>query len=136
MNNNETRTGYVKPPDGHYVGEIYGIAREEASDGHPKYKWFVNAKNCMTGQEVKITKVYSLCSKKALDFMLKELELIGVTDVKSREDIDAKKDDIMHKRFLFEAVTREDGWQCYYIKGLATDEPPEAESSFGISDAW
>ena len=134
---NDTRTaGYIKPPDGHYVGKIYGIAREESSDGHPKYKWLVNAKNCMTGQEVKITKVYSLCSKKVLDFMLKELELIGVTDVKSREDIDAKKDDIMHKRFLFEAVTREDGWQCYYIKGLATDEPPEAESSFGILDAW
>lgn len=136
MNNDETRTGYVKPPDGHYVGEIYGIVREEASDGHPKYKWLVNAKNCMTGQEVKITKVYSLCSKKVLDFMLKELELIGVTDVKSREDIDAKKDAIMQKRFLFEAVTREDGWQCYYVKGLANDEAPETESVFGILEVW
>ncbi len=108
----------------------------ESQHNYPKYKWLVKAKNCMTGQEAKITKVFSLSNQKALDFMLKELESIGVTDVKSRDDIDAKKDDIMRKRFVFEAVTREDGWQCYYIKGLATDEPPEAESSFGISDAW
>ena len=62
-------------------------------------------------------KNFYLTTPKVVDFMKKELLLVGIS-ANSAEDFESKKSQAYGKRIRIEALTNEQGFRVYYVKGV------------------
>lgn len=107
-------TGYVPIEDGKHTGTIVSVNREMSQkNDYPKYKWRISLAKPSNGA-AEITKVYSLGSKDAIAFMIKELALLGISGVNGRDDLEKRQGELIGMTIEFEAHTKEDGWPKYF----------------------
>jgi len=106
--------------DGLYTGEIVDIITEETTDGCPKVTWRIRI---LDGENYGafVEKKYYLKNQKVIDFLKKELLVIG-HEIASSEDMEAKKADIVGTQITFSALNNDAGFLVFYVKGLASDK--------------
>lgn len=114
-------------PDGKYNGEILKMSRTQSKAGYDIVEWIVRIMGGPQDGSI-ITKPYHV-KDKAVNFLKKEMAMIGLP-FENKAEFDAMAVKAPGIRFAFEAVTRDDGRQSYYVKRLI---PPDVGNQTGTA---
>ena len=101
--------------DGKYTGEIVDITTEETPDGYPKITWLLK----VSGSEndgACVEKKYFLKNQRVIDFLKKELKLIGF-EIEGSDELEARKSEIIGTKIEFTAQRNDQGFLVLYAKG-------------------
>ena len=116
--------------DGKYTGEIVDITTEETPDGYPKMTWLLKV---IGGQYdgACVEKKYFLKNQRVIDFLKKELKLIGF-EIEGSDELEARKSEIIGTRIEFTAQMNGQGFLVLYakgaVKGAANTAVPEKKT--------
>lgn len=111
-------------PDGDHVVDIINIERRTNSQGKKTVEWTLRAVN-EPYAGVEFIKKYYLTNEKVMQFLIKELEIVGVT-ARNGEELDRERIKAIGRRIIITVVTNEaSGFQTYYI----TNKLPASQSS-------
>ena len=106
--------------EGTYIAEIMSIETEELGGGGQLIAMKFTATHEEKGNQVQLEKKYHIKSKQAAAFLKREMALIGFTP-KDRTEFEADKSKLVGKKLRLQVVFNDQGFQCYYIKGLHTE---------------
>jgi len=111
--------------DGKYTGEIVDITTEETPDGYPKMIWLLRI---IGGQYdgACVEKKFYLKNQQVIDFLKKELKLIGF-EIEGGDELEARKSEIIGTIIDFTAQMNDQGFLVLYVKGAAKDAAKTAE---------
>lgn len=112
--------------DGMYTGEIKDITIKDTSNGYPKVTWLLRIIGGANDGEC-IEKAFYLKSRGAMDFLKKELKLIGF-EIEDGKELKALKQKIIGTKIKFTAQTNEQGYLVLYAKGIMEDVVKKARS--------
>jgi len=101
--------------DGKYTGEIVDITTEETPDGYPKMTWLlkiISGKN----DAACVEKKFYLKNQRVIDFLKKELKLIGF-EIEGSDELEARKSEIIGTKIEFTAQRNDQGFLVLYAKG-------------------
>lgn len=122
-------------PDGKYVAEILSLESTRNKKGVPMVEWRLRIAGGKHDGAVVPKKFYfsqdsAEKAKKVKDFLFKECKLIGM-HIESAAEFQEVKSKFIGKRIIIEAVSNEEDWQNYFVKGLAGNDgvdEPEVEN--------
>ena len=98
-----------------YAGIITRTETKIMEGNIPQYIWTIRIEG---GKEdgTEIFKMYTLKSNVAVDFMKKELKLIGMEKLASREKYEECSGELVGLKIVFQACVNEYGTSSFYIK--------------------
>ncbi len=103
-------------PDGQYVAEILDMTSSKNAKGVPVVEWKLKIVGGPRDQ-LEVSKVFYLTNDKAKAFLTKELGILGI-DVQNGQQFIEKKSKCIGKRIRIQAVTSDEGWSSFYLKGV------------------
>ena len=116
--------------DGKYTGEIIDITIKDTPNGYPKVTWLLRIIGGAHDGEC-VEKNFYLKSRGAMNFLKKELKLIGFK-VEDGKELKAMKQQIIGTRIKFTAQVNDFGYLVLYAKGVMEEvikaAPPEEDA--------
>jgi len=113
--------------DGEYIAEIVAINDGMDRKGRRLVEWRLRITTEKYG-DVEVSKKHYLTSQKAVGFLKKELERIGIY-AKDHTDLAQQSEKVKGLRIRVQSTTNEEGYQVYYVKGVVKPGEPTPRST-------